>query len=84
MCDVFAWSFDVIAGLNFIEIAKALAAIVTALVAYSALKNWKRQDKAKRETEFLDSLVEHVHAYIIEISKATLQKSPRAHFLRQN
>lgn len=51
-------------NLNWPEIAKSVAALVTASVAMMALKNWKRQDKAKREIEFLDSLVDAVHEFI--------------------
>jgi hypothetical protein len=34
-----------------------------------ALKSWQRQDKAKREAEFLDALIEAAHTYIAEVSK---------------
>ncbi|NIK64386.1 hypothetical protein [Xanthomonas cannabis] len=46
------------------EIIKSAAALVTAGVAVMALRNWKRQDKAKREIEFLDSLIEAVHEFV--------------------
>ena len=43
--------------------------MATAVIAFLALKNWKRQDKAKRETEFLDAFIEATHTYIVEINK---------------
>jgi hypothetical protein len=36
-------------------------------IAILALRNWKRQEKAKREAEFLDALIEAVHTYISEM-----------------
>lgn len=51
-----------------LEIVKALAPVATALIALRALRNWQRQDKAKREAEFLDALIEAAHTYIAEIS----------------
>lgn len=49
------------------EIIKAVAAVATAVIALMALKNWQRQDKAKREAEFLDALIEATHAFIAEM-----------------
>jgi hypothetical protein len=69
MCDVLVWSFDAITGINWLEVIKALASVVTAVIAFLALKNWQRQDKAKREAEFLDAMVEAAHTYIVEVSK---------------
>lgn len=69
MCDALASCFDAIARLPWLEIIKATAPVVTAAIAFLALKNWKRQDKAKRQAEFLDDLIEAVHAYIAEMSK---------------
>lgn len=69
MCDALVWSFDAIIGLPWLELIKALAPAVTAFIAWRALQNWRRQDKAKREAEFLDQLVDATHAYIAEMSK---------------
>ena len=44
---------------------RALAPAVMAIIAFAALRNWRRQDKAKRELEFLDALVDAVHANIV-------------------
>jgi len=48
---------------------QSLAPAVTAVIAFIALKNWKRQDRAKREAEFLDSLIDVTHEYMVELSK---------------
>jgi hypothetical protein len=58
-------------GINWLEVIKALAPVATAVIAFLALKNWQRQDKAKREAEFLDALIEAAHTYIAEISNPT-------------
>jgi hypothetical protein len=69
LCESLIWSLDALTSVSWLEVIKALAAGVTAWVASSALKNWKRQDKAKREVEFIDSLVESAHTYIAEFSR---------------
>ncbi len=55
-----------IASFNWLEAIKSMAPVATAGIAFAALRNWQRQDKAKREAEFLDALVEAAHAYIAE------------------
>ncbi|WP_139111065.1 hypothetical protein [Stappia indica] len=76
MQEFFAWFIDALASRNWSKIIPALAEIIrttapvfTVLIAYQALKNWKRQDKAKRESEFLDSLIEAAHTFIAEMPK---------------
>jgi hypothetical protein len=59
--------WDAVTVTNCLELIKALAPVVTAIIAFKALKNWQRQDKAKREAEFLDTLIDAAHAYIAEI-----------------
>jgi hypothetical protein len=54
MRDAAVWSLDAITSINWLEVIKALAPVATAVIAFLALKNWRRQDKAKREAEFLD------------------------------
>jgi hypothetical protein len=53
----------------WLEVIKALAPVVTAFNAFSALKNWQRQDKAKKGADFLDALIEAAHTYIAEMPK---------------
>jgi hypothetical protein len=69
MCDALAWSFERIISISWLEVIKALAPVATAVIALFALKNWQRQDKAKREAEFLDALIEATHTYITEMPK---------------
>lgn len=69
MCDALVWPFDAITSINWLEFIKALAPVATAIIALIALRNWQRQDKAKREAEFLDALVEAMHTYIAEMPK---------------
>jgi hypothetical protein len=69
MCDALVWSFDAITSIHWLEVIKALASVATAFIALLALKNWQRQDKAKREMEFLDALIEAAHTYIAEARK---------------
>jgi hypothetical protein len=57
-----------IAAINWIEAVRTLAPVATAVIAFLALRNWKRQDKAKREAEFLDALIEETHTYVVEMS----------------
>lgn len=66
LCDALLWSLDAI---RWPETISALATVVTAAIAFGALQTWKHQDKAKREAEFLDALIEAAHAYIAEIPK---------------
>jgi hypothetical protein len=67
-----AWAdraFSDATSVNWLEVIKALAPVATAGIALLALRNWQRQDKAKREAEFLDALIEATHGYIVELSK---------------
>lgn len=67
MCDALIWSADAITSTNWLEVIKALAPLATAFIAFFALRNWQRQDRAKRQAEFLDAILEAAHAYIAEI-----------------
>ena len=55
----------------WLEIVKTTAPVVTAFIAYRALRNWQRQDRAKRQTEFLDELIDATHVW------TGVQKGPR-------
>jgi hypothetical protein len=63
MMQALAWMTSV----NWSKITTTLALVATAVIAFMALRNWQRQDKAKREAEFLDALVEAAHAYISDL-----------------
>lgn len=64
-----AWAVDAISAINVLALVQALAPAVTATIAFLALRNWQRQDRAKRQAEFLDALVEAVHGFIVEMHK---------------
>jgi hypothetical protein len=69
MHDVLVRSLDWLLGMPWLEILKAAAPVATALIAFSALRNWKRQDRAKRHADFLDQLIETVHDYVSLLAK---------------
>lgn len=61
MCDALVWSLEAI---RWPETISALAAVITAAIAFFALQTWRLQDKAKGKAEFLDTLIETAHTYI--------------------
>jgi len=62
-------AFDTMIGVNWLEIIKTLAPVATVFIAFTALRSWQHQDKAKREADFLDALIEAAHSYIVEMPK---------------
>lgn len=58
-----------LAAVDWLEVLRSLAPVATAGIAFAALRNWRRQDKAKRQSEFLDELIEATHTYVIEVEK---------------
>lgn len=69
MCNAFVSSFDALTRIPWLDLLKTVGALTTAVVAFLALRTWQRQDKAKREAEFLDALIDAVHAYIVEMGR---------------
>jgi len=67
MYDALAWSFHAIININWLEIIKTLSPVATSVIALIALKNWQHQDKAKREAEFIDALIDATHTYIADM-----------------
>ena len=59
--------FAALASTDWSKLITTLAPVATAVIAFTALQNWQRQDRAKREAEFLDVLVEAAHAYIADL-----------------
>jgi hypothetical protein len=53
----------------WLEIIKAAAPVATAAIAYRALRNWQKQERAKRESEFLDQIVDATNIYIVEMKR---------------
>jgi hypothetical protein len=70
LCPKLYWSCDAIARVDWLDVVRTAVTLITAYIAYKALQNWRRQDKAKREAEFLDELIEAVHAYIADIGRS--------------
>ena len=60
---------NALVGFGWLELLRSLGPYAAACVGWLALKNWKRQDKAKREADFLDALIESTHAFIIAMSR---------------
>lgn len=60
---------QVIGSVPWLEIIKTAASVATAVIAYSALRNWQRQDRAKRETEFLDQIIDAAHQHIVDMQR---------------
>lgn len=54
----------------WLEIVKAVATVATAFIAFYALRNWQRQDSAKRQAEFLDELIDAAHEHIVDMQVA--------------
>lgn len=68
-CGALVWSFNAVAGIDWLDVIRSLAPVATAVIAFVALKNWQRQDRAKRQAEFLDDLIAASHAYVVEVQK---------------
>lgn len=64
MHNVMVWLLDAIPSFPWLEAIRAIAPVATAGIAFFALRNWKRQDKTKRQADFLDQLTEAVHDFI--------------------
>ncbi|MBS0377139.1 MAG: hypothetical protein JSS29_01525 [Proteobacteria bacterium] len=69
MCKLLGTSLQAVSSWPWLEIIKAAAPVATAFIALLALRNWKRQDKADRQAQFLDDVMEAAHTYIAEIAK---------------
>ena len=69
MCEFLTRFVNALMSVNWLEVVKGLAPLATAIIAGLALRNWQRQDKAKREAEFLDAMIEATHTYIAEMPK---------------
>lgn len=61
------YALATLVAVDWLEVLRSLAPVATAGIAFAALRNWRRQDKAKREVEFLNELIETTHTYIIEM-----------------
>lgn len=60
---------NTLTGAPWLEIIRTIAPVLTAWIAFSALQNWKKQDRAKREAEFLDQIIDATHQYVLEMQR---------------
>lgn len=58
-------------GWNWAEIVKGGVSIWVAIVATLALKTWKRQSKAQKQTDFMDEITNSVHEFVMAMSAPT-------------
>jgi hypothetical protein len=53
---------------EIVEIVKGGVSIWVAIVATLALKTWKRQSKAQKQTDFMDEITNSVHEFVAAMS----------------
>ncbi len=56
-------------SIDWLKLLQTFAVLFTAFIAYGAVNTWKRQAKAKKQTDFLDELTDTVHEYIQALSR---------------
>jgi hypothetical protein len=61
--------YELLAKIEWLNLIQTFAVIFAAYIAYAALHTWKHQEKAKKQTDFLDQLTDYVHEYIQAISQ---------------
>jgi hypothetical protein len=71
MADILETILQNMRGWNWAEIVKCGVSIWVAIVATIALKTWKRQSKAKKQTDFMDEITNCVHEFVTEMSAPT-------------
>lgn len=64
MCEFINTTVTFLSSWNWAEIVKGIVSIWVATVATLALKTWKRQSKAQKQTDFMDEITESVHEFI--------------------
>lgn len=53
---------------NWLDFLQALASVAAPVIALLALRTWRKQDKAKKEADFIDALLETLHTYTLAMS----------------
>ena len=56
---------ETVAGWNWLAIIQAVVSLWVATVATMALSTWKKQAKAKRQDDFLDTLLDSTHNFML-------------------
>lgn len=59
---IFSWEWS--------KIIQSVASIITVVFAYKALTIWKQKAQANKKTEFIDTLIDEIHEFIILIQPA--------------
>lgn len=60
---------EFLVSIDWLKVASTVATCCLAVAAFSALTSWKRQDKAKKQADFLDELADTVHEYIQSVAR---------------
>ena len=68
MADILGTILQHMRGWNWAEIVKGSVGIWIATVATLALKTWKRQSKAQKQTDFMDEITNSVHEFVATMS----------------
>jgi len=68
MADILSTILQNMRGWNWAEIVKGGVSIWVATVATLALKTWKRQSKAQKQTDFMDEITNSVHEFVMAMS----------------
>jgi hypothetical protein len=55
---------------DWLALINSSASLATVVIAFVALKSWKRQDRANREAEFLDQVIDATHNYVTRLPRA--------------
>ena len=71
MIEIVSGTLDTLVGWDWSAIIQALVSIWVATVATLALRTWKRQSKAQRQTDFLDALTDSIHDFIALMAAPT-------------
>ena len=68
MCDPLRSLLQFLGGLNWLAIVQCAIGIWMACIAKRALHTWKRQIKAKKLMEFIDTFTDTIHDFVLSMS----------------
>src|SRR3989338_5064565 len=71
MCESLSKILQLLSEWNWAEIVTGAVSIWVAAVATVALKTWKRQSKAQRQSDFMDEITNYVHEFIASMTAPT-------------
>ena len=67
MCDPLRSLLQFLGGMNWVAIVQGAIGIWMATIATRALHTWKRQIKAKKHIEFIDTLTDTIHDFVLSM-----------------